>query len=399
MTGIQYIDRQEAWDQAAGNLSGQPVLAVDTESNSMFAYRERLCLIQIGHRDGVIILDPLAVADLSALGRLLAGPDTVKTFHGASYDVACLHRGYGFRVANLFDTEIAARFLGLPHTSLAAVLQSCLDVAIPKNAALQRSDWSRRPLPPEALEYAAADVRHLPRLADVCRARLQKLGRLPWVAEECQRLTQSPAMPAAAATDEPAFLRVKGAYRLAPRALAALQELWHFREAEAQRRDLPPFKVLNGETLLRLAQAPHPITARIAADCGLSPKLWRRLGIGIADAVARGHRGPEYHRPPDAGRKPRHTSESATRLRGLKNWRESCAARLGLNPSLLWPTRSLERIAIEPPELGGRPPDCGNPDVRRWQRREFGAELEALCAGEQWRRGKAVTLPPPASGD
>ena len=397
MTGIQYIDRQDIWDQAAANLSGPPALAVDTESNSMFAYRERICLLQIAHRDGVLILDPLAVADLSALGPLLAGPDTVKTFHGASYDLACLYRGYGFQIENLFDTEIAARFLGFPNTSLAATLQSGLDVTIPKNAALQRSDWSRRPLPPAALEYAAADVRHLLPLADQLRNRLQTLGRLPWVAEECQRLTEAATRPPAAAA-EPAFLRVKGAYRLAPRELAALQELWHFRESEAERRDLPPFKVIGNDTLVHLAQASHPVTAASAIACGLPPKLWRRHGPEIAAALARGHRGPEYHRPPDAGRKPPHTSESATRLRGLKNWREQHAARLEINPSLLWPTRSLERIAIDPPEPGGPPPDAANPDVRHWQRRQFGPDLDALYAQTKWRQGKTVT-PPPASSD
>ncbi len=393
MTGIQYIDRQEVWARAAGGLLGETALAVDTESNSMFAYRERICLVQIAYSGGVIILDPLAVGDLSALGRLLACAGTVKTLHGASYDLACFYRGYGFRVENLFDTEVAARFLGLPQTNLASSLQSCLGVSIPKDSGLQRSDWSRRPLEAEALEYAAADVRDLLRLADGFRARLEKLGRLDWVSEECRRLTQGPGQPSAPA--EPAFLRVKGAYRLGPRELAVLRELWSFREAEAQRRDLPPFKVLGGDALLALAQSSHPAQAFPAEIPGLSAGVWRRLGPGIAAAIERGRNGPEFHRPPDAGRRLQHTPESGTRLRGLKNWRDGRAAGLGINPSLLWPTRSLERMAMEPPEPGGQGPGGGDPDVRDWQRREFGPELDALCALELWRQGRAVTPPAP----
>lgn len=388
MTEIQYIDRQDAWEQAANTLSGQPILALDTESNSMHAYRERLCLIQIAHPNGVIILDPLAVPDLSSLGHLLACPATLKTLHGAPYDLTCLYRQHQFRLENLFDTEIAARFLGLPNTNLAAVLQTCLHLSIPKNPALQRSDWSQRPLSPDALAYAAADVTHLPRLTALLRAHLQQLARLPWVAEECQRMTQSPTQPAAPA--EPAFLRTKGAYRLTPRQLAVLRELWQFRETEAQRRNLPPFKILNPQTLLRLAQSPHPAGPSPEAAPAIPP----RHAPEIAAAIARGWSAPEFHPSPDSGRKPQQTPESATRLRGLKNWRDNRAAALKINPSLIWPTRSLERIAADPPQPSAQSPDHDNPEVRRWQRQEFGPELNALCASRQWRQGQTVTPPP-----
>ena len=388
MPRIRYIDRQDKWEQAAETLSNQPILALDTESNSMYAYYDRLCLIQIAHPDGIIILDPLAVADLSSLGRILANPQTLKTIHGASYDLTSLYRQHQFRVENLFDTEIAARFLGLPQTNLAAVIQTGLEISIAKNPALQRSDWSRRPLAPQALAYAADDVTHLAELTAQLRSRLKKLARLNWVLEECQRLTQTATQPPAV-PDEPPFLRTRGANRLNPRQLAILQELWLVRETEAQRRNLPPFKIMNAQTLLQLAQYPHPDSYPYPAlPLGTS----QRLSSEIVKAIVRGWSGPEYHRSPD--RKFPQSPEAATRLRGLKNWRQDQAAALQIHPSLIWPTRSLERIAEAPPQPR-RLPDCRHPDIRHWQRRQFGPQLNNLCASPQWRQGKTVTPPPP----
>ena len=385
---IRYIHRQDKWEQAAETLANQPILALDTESNSLYAYHDRLCLIQIAHPDGIIILDPLAVADLSSLGRILADPQTLKTIHGASYDLTSLYRQHRFRVENLFDTELAARFLGLPQTNLAAVLQTGLQISIPKNPALQRSDWSLRPLPPQALAYAAADVTHLTELAAELRSRLQKLARLNWVLEECQRLTQTATQPAAVPDASP-FLRTRGANRLNPRQLAILQEIWLIRETEAQRRNLPPFKIMNTQTLLQLAQYPHPDNYPYPA---LPPGTSQRLSSEIVKAIVRGWSVPEYHRPPD--RKFPQAPGYATRLRGLKNWRQDQAAALQIHPSLIWPTRSLERIAEAPPQPC-QLPDGDNPDIRQWQRREFGPQLGNLCDSPQWRQGKTVTPPAP----
>ena len=136
------IDDQQGWEHAAADLASKPLLALDTESNSLHSYQERVCLIQIATSEETFLLDPLAVTDLSALGSLLANPSITKVAHGSDYDVRCLNRDYGFTLRSLFDTELAARFLGISRSNLSSVLEGFLGVGIPKSRAMQTSDWA-----------------------------------------------------------------------------------------------------------------------------------------------------------------------------------------------------------------------------------------------------------------
>ena len=190
MTSVQraqLIATQEGWDHLADRLTAFPELAIDTESNSMHAYRSRICLIQIASPEASYLLDPLTVQDLSALGRILQDSSITKVMHGADYDLRCFYREYDFEVTGLFDTEICARFLGMLSPNLAAVIKAYLDVDIPKSRKLQRSNWALRPLGAEATTYAAADVQHLISLAAKLRQRLKEAGRLDWVGEEFEQ--------------------------------------------------------------------------------------------------------------------------------------------------------------------------------------------------------------------
>src|SRR5712691_4257261 len=145
--------------ELAGSLAGRRAIALDTESDSLHHHREKVCLVQIGVEEGGWLVDPLAARDLSPLAPLLADPAMVKVLHGADYDVTTLKRDFGFSFAGLFDTMIAARFLGLPEIGLQAVAKAELGVAISKDS--QKDDWSRRPLTPTQEAYALADVHSL----------------------------------------------------------------------------------------------------------------------------------------------------------------------------------------------------------------------------------------------
>ena len=161
------VTNQADWEEIAANLGRETELALDTESNSLYVYRERVCLIQIGTREETFLLDPLAVDDLSSLGRLLADPDLVKVLHGSDYDLRSLNRDYGFTIQALFDTQVAARFLGSTSPNLASVLETSLGISIPKSRKLQTSDWGSRPFSSLAIEYAANDVAYLVAAAGV----------------------------------------------------------------------------------------------------------------------------------------------------------------------------------------------------------------------------------------
>ena len=363
------IDNQQDWERVAAKLTPESVLALDTESNSLHCYQERVCLIQIATGEETFLLDPLAVSDLSALGSLLSNPSITKVAHGSDYDVRCLNRDYGFTMSSLFDTELAARFLGIPKTNLASVLEGFLGVDIPKSRALQTSDWSHRPLSQTALEYAAGDVTYLPKLAKDLQGRLETARRLDWVMEECQRLEQ--VRPAPPSPPEVMMMRIKGSSRLAPRDLAVLRELFLFREDEARRMDCPPFRVITNEAIIILSAAPGLELHKVR---GIPGGIARRSGKLIREAIHRGMNGPEMLRPPRTNNNP-WTPEAQARLRSLKAWRVRQGDSLELDPALLWPAVSLERLALGWNGSADESPDEGAREVRDWQRREFSQDI------------------------
>ena len=378
------VTDQANWEEIAANLGRETELALDTESNSLHVYRERVCLIQIGTREETFLLDPLAVGDLSSLGWLLADPDLGKVLHGSDYDLRSLNRDYGFTIQGLFDTEVAARFLGSTSPNLASVLENSLGISITKSRKMQTSNWGSRPLSSLAIEYAANDVAYLVEVAANLRGMLLQAGRLAWVEEECERLQQtkySPPQP-----PEVTFLRIKGSDRMTPRELAILRELFLAREEAAARLDCPPFRVMSNQVLVDIAQScSTPSGALLEGEdlAGLSPLLVRRWGTLIRVAIARGREGPEYHRPPRKRSERSWDTESKVRLKRFKQWRVARGAALGLDPSLLWSAVSLERWALHGSlHTGGgenRRPLVDEPEVRAWQRREFEAELEAIA--------------------
>lgn len=366
------IDDQQCWEHVAADLASEPLLALDTESNSLHSYQERICLIQIAAGEETYLLDPLAVTDLSALGSLLANPAITKVAHGSDYDVRCLHRDYGFTMKSLFDTELAARFLGRPKTNLSSVLEGFLGVGIPKSRALQTSDWGRRPLTPPAMQYAVSDVKYLPQLAGELQRRLAEARRLDWVMEECQRLEQvrhTPPNP-----PETEMLRVKGSSRLGPRELAVLKELFLFREDEARRMDCPPFQVLTNEALLTLSSQPGLELYKVR---GLPAGIASRAGDLIREAIRRGASGPGVHRPARPRKNP-WEPEAQARLQSLKGWRIRKGASLDLDPALIWPAASLERLALHWNGSHTQSLDDGGLELRNWQRREFSPELREV---------------------
>src|SRR5262249_18021055 len=186
---FSYTARMSTWirttaelSELAGSLRGLRALALDTESDSLHHHREKVCLVQLGVEQGGWLVDPLSARDLSPLDPLLAHPGMVKVLHGADYDVTTLKRDFGFTFAGLFDTMIAARFLGLPEIGLQALLRTEFGIALTKES--QKDDWSRRPLTPTQEAYALADVTHLIALYERLAARLQAAGRLEWAREE-----------------------------------------------------------------------------------------------------------------------------------------------------------------------------------------------------------------------
>lgn len=362
------VAQPEALRRLLQELAGKPALGVDTESNSLFAYRERVCLIQFSTPERDYIVDPLALGDLSPLASLFANPAQQKVFHAAEYDVICLKRDYGFQFANLFDTMVAARTLGWPQLGLAAILEAQFGVKM--NKRFQRADWGQRPLTPELLDYARLDTRYLVRLRDRLAAELRAAGRLEEAEEEFGRLER--VSGAMAEPNPHTFWRVNGARDLAPAQAAVLRELYEYREHQAERANRPPFKVMSDQTLLEVARVCPRSPAELEGLPGMTPAQIRRHGAALVRAVKRGLaagplRPPHFEREPDSVRE---------RYELLHQWRKRKAQARGVESDViisrdaLW---ELARRAPRSPEALAQIEHLGP-----WRRETYGAEILAV---------------------
>ena len=351
-------------------------MALDTEGDSLHHYPERLALVQLAVPGGEVwLVDPLAVADLAPLGQVFASPGVTLVLHAGDNDLAHPKRRHGLRFASVFDTSVAARFLGAPATGLDALLATYLDVTLPPSR--QKDDWSARPLSEAQLRYAEADVLHLGALRGRLSEELGRVGRLAWVEEECAALAVQPVAERPA--DPNAFAGLRGARELAPRGLVVLRELHALRERLALGADRPPFKIVGDETLVRLAQTLPADRAALAGIPGCTPKVIGRWGEALLEAVARGLALPEDALPVFA-RQPRARIPGAAtrRIDTLRRWRAGAVERAGLEPGLLLPNRLITAIALAaPPDVEALAAVDG---VRRWRAETFGREIVAALA-------------------
>ena len=375
---MSYIRTPAALADAVAALRREPLVAADTEAASFHRYHDRIFLVQLASPSLTAIIDPLAIDDLSPVGGLLADPQVEKIFHDADYDLRTLDRDYGFRARRLFDTRIAAQLAGEPAVGLAALLEKYVGVKLAKEH--QKADWSRRPLPPAMLAYAAADTEHLPALREALRSRLAALGRLPWAEEEFTRLEElrwtGPPEGAGAAAD--GFLRIKGAKALPPRQLAALRELYRWRETVAAEQDRATFRVIGNDALVAVARALPRSAAELQRVNQVPGTLAARHGTALLDAVRRtlalGDADlPRVERTPRA---PRDAGVEA-RVERLKVARNRVAQELGLEPGVLCSRATLEAVARAQPVPNDRGGLARVAELRRWQIAALGDALLA----------------------
>jgi ribonuclease D len=368
-----WVRTPEQLARLAESLSGTAALALDTESDSLHHHVEKVCLVQLAtDRGDACLVDPLALRDLSPLAPVMADRGVAKVLHGADYDVTTLKRDFGFCFAGLFDTMIAARFLGRPQIGLQALAQAELGVALSKES--QRDDWSRRPLTPTQEQYALADVAHLLVLQARLAGELRQLGRLSWVEEESDAVAA--LEPARRGREPEAYQKVKGMRRLSRRQQAVLREIYGWRESLAETTDVPAFKLLSSEALIAMAERAPRSAAELAQVRGLSPRV-RSRGEELLSAIGRALDLPEAELPRLGAAPPRPVLSEAVRKRieSLRAWRTKAAAGLAVDVSVVLPQRLLERLAhAAPREVDALREIEG---LRRWRVEAFGGELVA----------------------
>ena len=369
----QLVETDSAWQVCLQDLQQHSRLAVDLESNSMYAYRERVCLIQISTPDTDYIIDPLGDFDLGGLRPLMESPEVEKVFHAAEYDLMLLLRDFGWSLQNLFDTMWAVRILGQKRVGLANVLEKYYDVKLDKK--FQRSNWCQRPLQEEALRYAQLDTHYLLRLRDDLARELQAQGHWEEAQESFAAQCDVKLPDLSFSRDD--FWSMNGAQNLSPESKAVLQALTIFRNDEAQRRDRPPFKILGDRTLLALAEIRPHYNDELHDINGLSYRLVRRYGRRLISLIRQAEQQPPPRRPK---RGPRTPDDVIERYEALHQWRKLRARARGVESDVIVSRDELWQIAhLNPADVEAL---AGAGVLRPWRLRTYGAEIIAALRSE-----------------
>ncbi len=374
---VTVVNTQSGLQELVQALDSAAEVAFDTEADSFFNYREKVCLIQVTARDRDWLVDPLAALDLTPLGAVLADPRRVKVFHDGEYDILMLKRSYRFEFAGIFDTRVAASALGEESPGLAAVLKAHFGLELDKS--MQRSDWSKRPLTPKQIEYARLDTHHLVPLMHRQQRQLIERGRLHIVDGECRRLEQIEPPPQSFDADD--FARIKGARNLDPQGKRALRELYVERERLAEAADQPPFKVLHNDVLVDVAERRPMSLDELGRLRGFTPRQLKRVGPAVLAALERAREQGPLERLPSLPRKDgTHVlSELEFELHErLKEWRRDKARSEGFEAPLVLNRHALVRLAKAKPLRAEALAQVEG--VQAWQAERYGAELCAFVA-------------------
>lgn len=340
---FHFVADSATWANCLRDLRSASRLAIDLEANSMYAYRERICLIQISTEATDYIIDPTRPIDLSGLGEIVADPAVEKVFHAAEYDLILMRRDHGWRLNNLFDTMWAVRILGYSQMGLASLLEKFFGVQTSKR--FQKADWCRRPLSTAELAYAQMDTHYLLPLRDRLMAELEAGGHAAEAAEIFRE--QSDVRLPNNGFDPEGFWFMNGTFDLKPEQQSALRDLYLFRDREAKRRDVPHFKILGDKTLLELADGMPTRYNDLAAIHGMSERQIQRYGRTIVDLITTARQSPP---PKPPKRSPRLPDQTLNLYDRLHRWRKGRAQDRGVESDVITSRDSLWAIAHANPQ-------------------------------------------------
>jgi ribonuclease D len=364
------VNTPEALQDMVYRLKAASAIAVDTESNSLYAYQERVCLIQFSVPGEDYLVDPFALDDLTPLGPVFAHTGIEKVFHAAEYDVMVLHRDHGFELNYLFDTMVASRIVGWPRYGLASLLEEHFDVHTDKR--MQRTNWGRRPLTRDQIEYARLDTHYLLPLRDKLIAELEAQERVAEARAAFERVTE--ARWSKQEFDPHGFWKVKGAHELSDEQMAVLRELYLYRDERAQKLDRPPFKVLTDRVLVRLSQEAPSSFAELGRIKGIPRRLPSHERRALLQIIEDGLRAPIPVRPARRGERP--DEEIVDRYEALRDWRRERAEERGVEPDVVLSNRTLHALANENPTSSRALSEIEA--LNDWERNQYGRDLIGL---------------------
>ncbi len=365
-----WVNTNQSFRNMLSDVSAQRRIAVDTESNSLHAYRERVCLIQFSTPKHDYVVDPFAFSDLRPLAPIFSDKKTEKIFHASEYDLICLKRDYGFEFCNLFDTMQAARVLGYPAVGLDTLLAEKFQMKIDKRH--QKADWGARPLTSAQIDYARQDTHYLFLLRDLMETELREKDRWELALEDFARACK--VEDAKEKLNGSSWKRFGSRKGVSLRELTVLSALCHSRDVIAEKLDRPPFKVIDDNLLLEIAKR-MPEQDVDLADIGLSTKQIRLWGGEMIAAAKRGAAAPlvkldQPKRPSDAVMR---------RVEKLKAWRKKVAQEMKVESDIVLPKLYLGLFAENPPKSLHELETAMKDSPRRFQ--IYGTQILGLFGG------------------
>jgi len=381
----------KSYAQMLNHLRQQRLVALDTESDSLFRYYPRICLIQLSANadsetndpQTVVdyLVDPLRLSDLSALGQLFATPGVEVIMHAAENDMLLLQRNFGFAFQHVFDTQLAARVLGWKHVGLAAILEEQFGTVSDKR--MQRTNWGKRPLTPQQITYAQMDTHYLPALRELLIAELKERGRWEEAQDAFEHLTHTDY--SARQPEDRIFWDMKSIREVPSGHLNVLEALWLWREAEARQQNRPPFKIVADGVILELARRGPATHAALVETPGLSENQVSRFGADILRTIHEGSQRPQP-RPPEYELRPELTLEKGAMVRfdALRRWRSEIARVRDVSPDIILTNSTLLTIAQRNPTTATELTSI--PEVGAWKAQTYGPEILATLVAHTPQR-------------
>ena len=350
-------------------LETQEQIAIDLEADSMHHFKERVCLIQVADPKRHYLIDPLTISDFSPLKPICGNPATTKIFHGADFDIRSLDRDFGIKINNLFDSEIACRFLGIQKRSLAALLKKHFNLNLDKR--FQKTDWSQRPLSKQMIEYSINDVAYLIELAQILKKKLIDAGRLEWAEEEFKLQTE---VRYDAHEDMPLFMKFKGAGKMGRESLAILESLLQMRVQIAKERNLPLFKIISAESITAMTLRKPQTMNELKQSNALSPKQITMYGDRCIKAILKGisiskDKMPSYPKK----QLPESQLKAPEKISALKNLREVVSQKTGIEPGFLMSNATIAAVSVANPSSVEELLSING--TRRWQVELLGKDV------------------------
>ena len=334
--GFRIVDTPEGLDDVVAALLEVDRYAIDTEFHRERTYYPQLALIQIAWHDQLVLIDPIAV-DPSALAEVFERDDIVAVLHACAQDLEVLELAAGAAPRQIFDTQIAAAFVGMRTPSLASLHDQLLGMKLPK--ANRLTDWLRRPLEPAQLAYAASDVEHLLEIQDILVERLGANNRLEWAEAEAELAR---VKGTTIRKPEDAWLRIKEARTLGTRARTAAREVAAWRERSAQQRNIPVRHVLPDLGVVALAQKAPTDPADVNKTRGLERRsLSKKDAAEIVEVIAA---AKDMDPPPSQPGKSNSGPDLRPAVTLIAAWMSQYADDMDLDPAMLGSRNDIEEF-------------------------------------------------------